>query len=138
MSVSKLSRCSGLVGTLVSLLIVVPLITDANDLWLVLVGGDSELDACGTRIQVMGLKPVKGNFLALREGPGVKYPIVAKLANGTDLWLCDDKMAKWVAVVVVEEDMDCGLSTPIADRTPYSGLCLSGWVHRDYLELIAG
>lgn len=103
----------------------------------VMVGGSDTLDACETYGHVVGLNPDGTSHLNLRHGPGTQYDVKARLQLGQQLWICD-QMQDWVAVVVPQEDADCGLSTPQAQRDIYSGACASGWVHRDYVAALAG
>lgn len=101
----------------------------------VMVGGDENLDACGGIGVVANLKPVAGNALSVRAGPGLQYASLDKLAAGTRLWLCDGRDG-WLGVVY--GSTDCGVSTPVPDRRTYAGPCSSGWVYRKYVDLIAG
>jgi hypothetical protein len=100
----------------------------------VMVGGESDLDACASTGIVVGLKPVPGNFLAVREGPGPGFAQVGELPLGDRVWLCDSR-EDWMGIVYGE---DCGVSTPKATRTLYTGPCASGWVSKRYIELEAG
>ena len=100
----------------------------------VLVGGEAKLDACSSTGTVSGLKPVPGNFLSVRTGPGVGYARTDKLYPGDRVWLCDRKDG-WAGVVYGD---GCRVATPIPERGPYSGPCRSGWVSETFLELEAG
>ena len=102
----------------------------------VLIGGDSDLDACGLIASVEGLQPVPGNFLNVRSGPSQSYPIVGQLIEGAEFIQCDRSAdADWLGIVVPTGGGDCGLGEPITDRGPYEGSCLSGWVHRSFTTL---
>lgn len=101
------------------------------------VGGSYDYDACSTIIGVSGLNGGPDSFLALRTGPGSRYPMIAKLRNGTELWFCHDK-GRWLGVLVRSSGSDCGVSSPIGRRQPYRGRCLSGWVYGKYTTPIAG
>ena len=99
------------------------------------VGGDAALDACSSVGAVSGL--TSGN-LRVRLGPGTNYASTDSIATGQMLWLCDQS-GPWQAVVYTKiEGQDCGVSSPIAARTEYSGPCQSGWVHEDFVSLVAG
>jgi len=100
----------------------------------VMVGGEPDLDACASTGIVAGLKPLPGNFLAVREGPGLGFTRVGELHLGDRVWLCDTR-GDWMGIVYGE---DCGVSTPKATRAPYTGPCASGWVSKRYIELEAG
>jgi hypothetical protein len=103
----------------------------------VMLGGDATLDACSSLGRVSGLKDVKGNFLALRSFPGTDGALLQELPNGQDLWLCDQADG-WFGVIVPDATLDCGNTSPITDKAPYSGPCTSGWVYGKFVELEAG
>ena len=103
----------------------------------VMLGGDPTLDACSTYGTVSGLKDVAGNFLALRSYPGTEGAILQKLENDQGLWLCDEQNG-WIGVVIPNQTLDCGTSSPIANKLPYSGPCTSGWVYGKYVTPVAG
>lgn len=104
----------------------------------VIVGGEASFDACGGVGEVVGLDPNGDNFLAVRSGPGSGFKIVDKIHTGQQYFDCDSS-GKWVGIVYSKKpDADCGVSSPIAKRTPYRGPCRSGWVFRKYTKLIAG
>lgn len=103
----------------------------------VMVGGEADLDACGASGRVRGLKADGDNFLAVRTGPGTRYRMVDKLRNGQNVSMCDEK-GDWIGIVYSRKDQRCGVGTPIARRQPYRGPCRSGWVHKSFIELMAG
>ena len=104
----------------------------------VYVGGEADLDACGTIIGVAGLSATGDGFLALRTGPGTSYPMIRKLLPGAELWFCAQK-GRWYGVVVRPHgNGQCGVGSPIARRQPYNGPCLSGWVYGKYTTPLAG
>lgn len=101
------------------------------------VGGEAELDACGSVGEVHRLNPDGDNFLAVRSGPGSAHAMTDKLYSKAQVYICDENGA-WVGIVYGPENADCGVTSPIADRQAYSGSCASGWVHGHYIKLIAG
>jgi hypothetical protein len=109
----------------------------AGDAVPVMVGGLAELDACGGLGEVRGLNPRGDAFLAVRKGPGRKYPMIDRLYNGNRVYFCDD-YGEWIGIVYGEPAQDCGVSSPLPKQQPYKGPCESGWVHRNWLVLIAG
>ncbi len=115
-----------------------PQISSAGDASVpVKVGGEVDLDACGSVGQVHRLNPDGDNFLAVREGPGSAHPMIDKLYTDAQVFMCDQNGA-WIGIVYGPDNVDCGVGTPIADRQSYSGACASGWVHGRYIKLIAG
>jgi len=103
----------------------------------VMVGGVAKLDACGGLGEVRGLNQSSDGFLAVRMGPGSKYPMIDRLYNGNQVYFCDSH-GKWIGIVYGKPAQDCGLSSPLPKRQPYKGPCQSGWAHRNWLVLIAG
>ena len=101
----------------------------------VIVGGDPDIDACSFG-EVSGLNPDGDNFLALRAAPSTNGALLARLAEGQNVWLCD-QTGPWIGVVVHDET-GCGFGSPIAEARPYGGPCKSGWAHRDWIRQIAG
>ena len=107
----------------------------------VMVGGDSEQDACGGTDQVIRLNPRGDNFVSLRSRPSTTGRELARLPSGQSGYLCDSSPDhQWQGVVYAApgKDMDCGVGTPIARKRPYRGPCTSGWVSSRFLELVAG
>ena len=105
----------------------------------VLVGGESDLDACASLGQVIGLDPAGDNFLAVRSGPGSRNAELDRLGPKRFVTVCDQR-GDWLGVVYAPQgsDTDCGTGSPQAERRPYRGPCRSGWVHRGHVEIVAG
>lgn len=99
-------------------------------------------DACSTVGAVVNLSPGGESYLALRAAPFVEAAEVARLANGTRLFVCSRSIGqKWQGVVVPPEDrpdLDCGVSSPVATARDYAGPCRSGWVSSAFVRLVAG
>jgi len=107
----------------------------------VMVGGDSEQDACGGTYRVTGLNPRGDNFLSVRSRPAAAGRELARLRNGQMGYLCDASAdGQWQGVVYAPagRDLDCGVGTPISRSRPYRGPCASGWVASRFVELVAG
>jgi hypothetical protein len=120
-------------------LLVSPLSARGGDATPVLVGGESDLDACLSLGQVVGLDPAGDNFLAVRAGPGSKNAELDRLGPKRLVTVCDER-GRWLSVVYAPEgsDTDCGTGSPQAERTAYRGPCRSGWVHASHVEIVAG
>lgn len=104
----------------------------------VMVGGDEVLDACGSQGRVHGLKSGGDGFLAVRAGPGAAYAMTDKLGEDREVMMCG-RRGEWIAVVYGDARLGrCGVSAPIAGRQAYRGPCKSGWVHGQWIELMAG
>lgn len=101
----------------------VPVIERASD----------DLDTCAFG-QVTGLKAGGDGFLAVRSGPDSGYPKLDELHNGDDVWLFD-RQGAWIGIVYGVRELACG---PISkDRSvPHNGR--KGWVHENWIQVIAG
>ncbi|WP_182422061.1 integron [Aureimonas sp. ME7] len=107
----------------------------------VMVGGEAEWDACGGVGRVVNLDPKGDNFLSMRAGPGGKHREVIRLGpHERYLYMCDER-GSWIGIVLgggAAGRSGCGVMEPIERRQAYRGPCMSGWVHRRYVELYAG
>jgi hypothetical protein len=105
-----------------------------------MVGGDATMDACAAQGKVVGLDPKGDNFLSVRGGPGGKpFREIARLHGGQVVSICQGK-GVWLGVVygAAGASQECGVATAIARARPYHGPCSSGWVHKRYIDVIAG
>jgi hypothetical protein len=103
-----------------------------------MIGGEADLDACGSMGVVVGLNPQGDNFLAVRAGPGTHYAIRDRIGNKQHLALCDERGQWWGVVYSRDPGQNCGIGSPQADRKAYAGPCSTGWVHRRYVRVEAG
>ncbi len=108
---------------------------------LIMVGQDGrELDACGAVGQVRGLKEGGDNFLSVRIAPASDAKERDRVGNGNRLFLCDQS-GDWYGVVYQkagDDLMECGTGTPSAYSGAYRGPCRYGWVHKYFVEFLAG
>lgn len=108
---------------------------------LVMVGQDgSEFDACGSLGRVRGLRPGGDNFLSVRIAPGSDAREKDRIGNGNRLFLCDQS-GDWYGVVYQRAGdpmANCGTGTPSAYVGAYRGPCRYGWVHKYFVEFLAG
>ena len=110
----------------------------------VMVGGEAEVDACGSLSKVSGLRKGGDGFLAVREAPNVRAREVDRLKNSEFVIECDAK-GDWVGIVFEKSPAarkkhptSCGTSSPKKERGPYQGPCKSGWAHRKWITPEAG
>ena len=105
-------------------------------------GGHAELDVCGTWAEVSGLNPEGDGFLAVRAGPGKQYAIRGRLREGDTFYVCDNSRdGKWFGIVYPRKGQvasDCGVSGQLAQIVVYGGPCGHGWVHVDWVRILAG
>ena len=104
---------------------------------------DEEIDACSVGAIRAG-RADGARRVAVRSGPGARYPAVDSLPSGTAFHSCDAAEG-WVGIVYRRETDppdstgSCGgLSSPIAVRRAYDGPCRSGWIASDAQEITAG
>jgi hypothetical protein len=110
----------------------------AQDARPVMVGGEAALDACGGYGRVTGLDPNGHNALSVRTGPGTEFERRSKIGPDQDVWICETS-GDWYGVIYTQTpDQDCGITSPIATRTAYTGPCELGWVYSKYILLLAG
>lgn len=99
------------------------------------IGAGSYCESIG---EIRGLKAGGDGFLAVRAGPGSGHGVVDKLGNGQTLHLCRSE-GRWVSVLYPapgSNDRRCIAES--ADIGRYRGPCQSGWVHWNWVEIIAG
>lgn len=94
---------------------------------------DEDLDTCSYG-QVSGLKADGDGFLAVRSGPGSGFTKLDELKNHDKIWLYDHQ-GDWFGIVYDTDHPDC---SPIdADREVKTD-GKKGWVHKNWIALIAG
>ncbi len=101
----------------------------------VMYGGYIDEDACASIGEIRGINKQGDGFVAIRSGASSKYSMKDKIRkNGTKVIMCDSH-GKWIGIVYGK---DCGTSSPIVKKQPYTGSCKSGWVYEKYVVLTAG
>ncbi|QUL38704.1 hypothetical protein [Erythrobacter sp. JK5] len=108
---------------------------------LVMVGRNgSELDACGAVGQVYGLDTEGDSLLGVHIAPAISSREKDRVENGNRLFLCDES-GDWYGVVYQKAGdtlQDCGAGSPSAFVGAYRGPCRYGWVHKYFVEFLAG
>lgn len=105
----------------------------------VMVGGEQELDACSSTVEVSGLDPKGDGFLAVRSAPNAKAKLLDKLNEGQSIYVCDESSdGQWLGVVYSKAGTDCGVSSPVYPKQAYKGACQSGWVSKKWTRPLAG
>lgn len=94
------------------------------------------LDPCGLGV-VKGLKAGGDGFLSVRARPSAQGRELGRLRNGDEVYMCADK-GDWIGIVYSRPRGDCGVTSAAARSAAYAGPCKSGWVHRRWVELVAG
>lgn len=97
-------------------------------------GGDPDFDACGGA----GVALVTTTLFRM-DANG--YLVFDRVEASQTIYFCDsyqDGDGEFVGVVVGEPGRDCGTGSAIPIRGPYTGLCKSGWIKREFTLLTAG
>ena len=104
----------------------------------VMVGGTEASEGCaGTAV----VATAAGGTLNLRAGPGLNHPVIARLAPGRSVSICQRLQGGWLGILVHRNtpgERDCGMSDAGSKPVAYSGACDSGWVSEKYLRIQAG
>ncbi len=124
-------------------LLAAPVLAQGNDRQPVMIGLDGpEFDACGSLGEVANLNPRGDNYLSVRARPSTSGTELDRLGPGARILMCDATTDGWIGVVYdpnADEDyFDCQALGLEPEPRPYSGPCRSGWVHGDYVIVIAG
>lgn len=101
----------------------------------VAVGGHGDLDACMSQGQAKAPNADSGELLPVRVGPGAEYEQFGELEAGDVVNICDES-GGWIGIVYGARD--CGVGGPIAERKPYIGVCMTGWVPEKFIDVTAG
>ena len=97
----------------------------------------SEIDPCS-----YGVIADQGPEGAVGVYPGAStdLEITDYIAGGTAVWICEESNDGSMLGIVYANfpDMDCEVSSPVAEDRDYIGPCESGWVDATAVELLAG
>ncbi|QQP97863.1 SH3 domain-containing protein [Lysobacter enzymogenes] len=92
---------------------------------------------CESIGEVVGLKAGRDGFLAVREGPGTGHAQVGSLGDGRRVRLCRSE-GRWVSVMFPPPGSGMRCEPDSADIRRYRGPCQSGWVHWNWIRIVAG
>ncbi|MBO9465571.1 hypothetical protein J7443_10060 [Tropicibacter sp. R15_0] len=115
---------------------------DSLDVMIYERGGDGQVAEC-TLDMVEGLNTERDGFLSVRSGPGASFRQIDQLHNG-DFVITFDIRGDWAGVYygrgheLIENgnEIGCGYVGEGQRPVPYPGK--KGWVHRNWLVLVAG
>jgi hypothetical protein len=95
------------------------------------VGGDANMDACGGYGIVIATT-------TLFKMSGGQYAF-DKVEVNQKAFSCDfDEANGSVGIVFGKPNQDCKVSGPIEKKQEYKGPCKSGWIKKEFFELLAG
>jgi hypothetical protein len=103
----------------------------------IMLGGNSDEDACASAGVVAGLNRRGDGFLSVRNGPGGHYAETDRVYNGRQVHICANK-GTWMAVIYGGDGRDCGVSSPWPKQLAYTGPCKYGWVSSRFISVTAG
>jgi hypothetical protein len=78
-----------------------------------------------------------GSRLSVRSGPGKKFPRIDSLKNGRIVFTCDGRY-HWYQIFYGDKDHPCVSESPDGIDFRKVSSCKSGWVDREYIDLISG
>jgi hypothetical protein len=85
--------------------------------------------------KVYHLKP--GAQLPVRSGPGLQFPKIDHLVDGTVVYTCDEQ-GEWLKVSYGDKTTPCGSIVSDGIDAQKVSACKSGWVERKYVNVISG
>lgn len=131
----RTTRLSAIAGTAFCLLVLAPPPSaEAQNLQRPIIEhAQEDLDTCALG-EVTGLKADGDGFLAVRAGPGTQYRKLDELKNGDEVWLFDRK-GQWIGIVYGVAELSC---SPIRESRPVPHGGRKGWVHENWIRVIAG
>lgn len=92
-----------------------------------------DLDTCALG-QVRRLKKQGDGFLAVRTGPASKFRKIDELHNGDRVWIFDQR-GEWLGVAYGVKELSC---SPIEQDRLLPDHGKSGWIHGNWVDVIAG
>lgn len=130
--------------TVLALAVAMPSIA-ATKVVPVIVGSESELDACMSIGHAIGSN-------AVRTAPRAGAAKSGVLSHGHIVWVCDQKgpdgkTSEWYGIVYGPAAKShaknglapsCGVNQPIKSAKAYRGPCKSGWVRASQIQMDAG
>ncbi len=90
---------------------------------------------------------VLGRVGDMGEGAAMVFPgdstdldAIDYLSSFEPIWICDGDSDGDMAGIVytADPDIDCGVSSPVAEPMVYSGACSTGWIKMEWVEMVAG
>jgi hypothetical protein len=110
---------------------------------VMLSGSEQKTDPCtlGRIVNPDESAPYSETPLLVYPGDSTDLAPDYMLWTGNPVWLCDasDNMVGIVYTdVYLDPDLDCEVSSPVAEDRPYHGPCRWGWVVADTVEVVAG
>jgi hypothetical protein len=107
---------------------------------VMLSASEEELDPCalGVIVDPEQSAPEGAGAILVFPGDLTDLDYVDTLADGDPVWVCDASEDMVGIVYTNNPDLDCEVSSPVAEDRPYLGPCNWGWVVADWVEVVAG
>lgn len=96
------------------------------------------VEACGRFGEITGLNTERESFVVVRNAPDSDADEVGRVSNGTGIAVCENANG-WLGIVYLRSGVDganCGVSEPVPRPQDYNGSCRSGWINRNFYELV--
>ncbi|WP_142789140.1 integron [Erythrobacter insulae] len=97
-------------------------------------------DACAGSGRITNLNSKGENLLSVRDAPAGNAREIDQLGPGRNVSMCQ-QVGNWIGIVYApesDEEINCGTSSPVQNVRNYEGVCNSGWVNENFVELMAG
>lgn len=81
-----------------------------------------------------------GHFLSVRSGPGTRFRRIDQLSLGKEVYVCSEHFY-WYEVFYSDPNVPnspCDISSPKGLDVNEAKRCKSGWVQRDWIDVISG
>ena len=78
-----------------------------------------------------------GTHLNVRSGAGANFSRLDQLTNGASVYICDER-GEWLKVYYSGLDGPCGAESPQGLDVRKAAACKSGWVRRDWINVLSG
>jgi hypothetical protein len=78
-----------------------------------------------------------GSRLSVRSGPGKRFDRIDSLEAGRSVYICDEQ-GDWLKIFYVDLESPCGSEFPVGIDVCKVAPCKSGWVNREWIDVISG
>lgn len=79
----------------------------------------------------------QSRHLLVRAGSGHRFESIDRLSTGERVYTCSNR-GEWIGVAYSTPNVRCGGPGPVGLDIRRTKSCRSGWVHRDWIEVLAG
>ncbi len=76
-------------------------------------------------------------YLLVRSGAGAQFRVIDQLRSGQEVYICDES-GDWYQIFYSKPDGPCGSTSSNGLDVKIAGTCQSGWVKREWINVISG